>query len=212
MGANPNAGFGFGPFGAGRFGNEPVQSLPIGDYLALVPSQLRGRPKFMAWLAAALQPLDDLNQCLATFNYSFDLDSAQGAQLDILGQIIGQSRTVGFQPSGGVSPTLDDPTYRLLLRASIAKNSWDGTIDALQSTWQQLFPGGRIAILDNQDMSATVILAGAFSSIVVDLINNGYIVPEDATVKYTYIFPILPVLGLDANDDFISGPDLGHWS
>src|ERR1035438_279531 len=117
MPGNPNAGFGFGAWGGGRFGSEPIQSLPIGYYLALVPSQLRGRPKFMAWLAAALEPLDDLNQCLATFNYSFDLDSAQGAQLDILGQLIGQSRTVGFQPSGGVSPTLDDPTYLILLKA-----------------------------------------------------------------------------------------------
>ena len=212
MAGNPNAGFGFGPFGAGRFGSEPIQSLPIGYYLALVPSQLRGRPKFMAWLAAALEPLNDLNQCLATFNYSFDLDSAVGAQLDILGQLIGQSRTVGFQPSGGASPTLDDPTYRILLRASIAKNSWDGTIDSLQTTWQQLFPGGRIAIIDTQDMAATVILTGNFSSIVVDLINNGYIVPEDATVLYNFLFPVLPVFGLDANDAFVSGTDRGHWS
>lgn len=167
----------------------------------------------MAWLQAALQPIDDLTTCLAQFPTAFDLDYATGPQLDILGQIIGVARTVPFQPSNGVSPILDDATYRVLLQAKVAQNHWDGKINSLYPIWKKLFPGGgSLIVQDAQDMTATVIISGAFSSILVDLITHGMIVPRPEGVLLTYVYSETPVLGFDLNNQYVAGFDAGKWS
>ena len=200
-------------YGSGKYGiadGGPIYSLPLSYYLSLLTSEYRLAPNLNAWLRQLLEPMDDTTNCLSTVTPAFDLDQAEGVQLDVLGAIIGQSRTVAFQPSAGVSPVLVDDTYRLLLRASIAQNQWDGTVNSLQSLWQTLFPGGTIRIVDNQNMSATVVMSGAFSSISQDLISHGYIVPRPMGVQYTYIYGNLPIFGTDENNGFIAGLDLGH--
>jgi hypothetical protein len=182
------------------------------NYPGLLTSEYQSSPNLLAWLSAALAPLSDAAACLATFPAAFDLATATGAQLDIAGQLVGVSRTVGFQPSAGVSPVLNDTTYRTLLLARVAQNQWDGTIDGLQSAWQTLFPGGRIVIEDAQNMTATVIVSGALSSILQDLITNGYIVPRPEGVLYTYTISETPIFGFDTSNAFIAGFDAGHWS
>jgi hypothetical protein len=209
---NPNYGFGFGGYALGSYGNEPITSLPLAYYINLTTSEYRDKANHIAWLTALLRYLDDFSQVLEQFDSAFDLDYAQGVQLDTLGVIIGQSRVMNFQPSNGVSPILDDDTYRLLLKARIGYNQWDGTADGLQPVWQNLFPGGNIVVIDNQNMSATILMTGSFSSIIQDLIAHGLIVPRPAGVLYNYDFGVLPVFGFDRNDQFIAGFDTGHWS
>lgn len=205
--------YGFGGYGVGTFGNQPLVKLPIGYYLNLITSEYRQSPNFMAWLQAALQPIDDLTTCLAQIPAAFDLDYAVGAQLDICGQIVGTSRTVPFQPSNGVSPVLDDSTYRILLKAKIAQNHWDGRINSLYGIWQTLFPGGgSIVIEDTQSMAATVIISGSFSSIVIDLITNGMICPRPEGVLYNFVYSTTPVLGFDLNNTYVAGFDQGKFS
>jgi hypothetical protein len=207
------SGYGAGGYGEGGYGigvSGPVQSLDISYYLNLLTSEYQQSTKWLAWLQGPLQILDDASRCISTLDAAFDLDVAIGVQLDYLGIAIGQSRTVGFQPSAGVSPVLNDDTYRILLKSRVAQNQWDGKVGSLQGTWQQLFPGGRIIIDDTQDMAATIILSGAFTSIIQDLIVNGYIVPRPEGVEYNYTFPTLPIFGLDQNTAFVAGVDLGH--
>lgn len=209
---NSNSGWGVGGFGAGTWGNPPVFMQPLGYYLNLLTSEYQGSAHLRSWLTACLRKLDNVTTCLANFTPAFDLDDAHGVQLDIIGQIVGASRNVPFQPSGGVSPVLDDATYRLFIKATVAANQWDGTISSLQTIWQTLFPGGRITIVDSQDMSATIFLTGVFSSIVNDLVLNGLIVPRPEGVLYNYVFTTLPAFGFDAQNDLIAGFDTGHWS
>lgn len=204
-----SSGFGAGPYG-GFTGTWPTR--PVSYYLNLFTSEYQLSANLLAWATAPLGSLDDLTNCLVGFNNGFDLSYAVGPALDILGVIVGQPRTVGFQPSAGVSPVLTDTTYRLLLQARIAQNQWTGTIDSLQPLWQSLFPGGRIVIQDNQNMTATIILSGAFSSITQDLITNGYIVPRPEGVLYNYVFSTLPIFGFDQSNSYIAGFDQGHWS
>jgi hypothetical protein len=193
---------------------------PLSAYVSLLSAQWRApaAPKLNGWLAANLQLFQDLIACAATFPYAFSIDTAFGAQLDVLGVIIGQPRQVSFQPSDGVSPILDDPTYRLLLRARIAQNHWDGKLPSFLAIWGSLFPGGTIQVQDNQDMTADVYIAGAFTSIVIDLISQGYIMPRPQGVLFTYPeggspgpLPSLPFLGFDRSDSQVAGFDLAHF-
>ncbi len=208
--------WGEGGYGTGLYGvpdtGGPVYKEPLAYYLSLVTSQYRLSPNFNQWLFLAMQPIDDLTNALADYSSSFDLDYAVGQQLDWNGILIGCSRTVGFEPSDGVSPVLDDNTYRILLKARIAWNQWDGKIASMYPIWKSLFSSGTIIVHDNQDMTATIILAGTFTSIIQDLITNGYIIPRPEGVQYTYSFGTLPIFGADENNAFIAGADLGHAS
>jgi hypothetical protein len=207
--ANPS--YGTSGYGLGGYGNSPIETLPIGYYTGLLTHGYALAPKMRAFLLVLLRKFDDVSQVLVKMDTALDLDSAEGAQLDLLGEIVQAKRTVGFQPSGDVSPVLDDDTYRLYIKAKIAQNQWDGTIGSLQTVWRQLFPSGTIVIADNQNMTADITLTGVFSTIIQDLITNGYIVPRPEGVLYTYIFGTLPYFGFGSSPGFISGFGEGHW-
>lgn len=193
--------------------SSPITAPPLSYYLGLFTSLYKTAPKLNAWQTIRLQPLADIMACAQTITAAYDIDTAVGIQLDVLGQIIGANRTVPFQPSMGVSPVLDDSTYRLLLYAKRANNTWNGKILSLYPLWQTLFPSGNIIFIDNQNMTATIILAGTFSSIQSDLIENDLIVPRPEGVAYKFIVaPTFPLFGADLNNVYIAGADLGHAS
>lgn len=207
--SNPT--YGTQGYGSGNYGNQPIENLPLGYYLSILTSQYRTSPKLNKLLLVLLKKFDDVSQVLVRMDTALDLDIATGAQLDMLGATVGANRTVNFQPSNGVSPTLDDFTYRLYIKAKIAQNQWDGTISSLYPIWQTLFPSGSIIVVDNQNMTADIVLKGAFTSIIQDLIVNGYIVPRAEGVLYTYLFGTLPFFGFGSSPGFIAGFGEGHW-
>lgn len=185
--------------------------LPL-YYPSIVTSQYQASPKLTTSLRVISSLPGDVAACARTMPTAFDINSAVGAQLDVLGTLIGASRTLPFQPSGGASPILTDADYKTLLLAKIAQNQWNGSLSSLYALWNELFPGGRISLIDNQNMTATIILAGTFSSIVQDMITNGLIVPRPQAVLYNYTFATLPILGFDQNNATIAGLDAGHFS
>lgn len=198
-------------YGSGKYGASPIENLPLGYYLGLLTSQYRNSPKLNAFLSLLLRKFDDASQCLVSMEVAFDVDSALGPQLDAIGTIVGASRVLPFQPTGGLNPILDDLTYRIYLKAKAAQNQWDGTIDGLQTIWETLFPGGQIIIADHQNMSATIFLTGSFTSILEQMIINGLIVPRPQAVLYNYVFN-LPAFGFDLNNSFIAGFDIGKFT
>jgi hypothetical protein len=221
--SNPN--YGTQGYGLGGYGNEPLESLPIGYYQALLTSQYANSPKLNALLKMLLKKFDDVSQCLVKMNTALDLDSAVGAQLDAKGTVAQAGRVLPFQPSFGVSPVLDDITYRIYIKAKIAQNQWDGTIGSLYTIWAYLFPTTRIVIADNQNMTATLFIGGLSSSLLIDMIcgfavngvttgivQNGLIVPRPEGVEYLFNMGKLPAFGFDLNDAFVAGFDVGYWS
>lgn len=210
MSSNPS--YGIGGYGSGGYGNPPIDTLPIGYYLGLITSEYQGSSKFMAFLQSFLRKLDDVSQCRLLMEVLLDLDNATGVLLDSIGTIVGASRTLPFQPSGGISPVLDDTTYRVYIKARIAWNQWNGTILGMQAIWQSLFPSGTIVIADQQNMTADIIITGAFTSILQQMITNGLIVPRPEGVLYNYVFGGLPVFGFDADNQFVAGLDTGKFA
>jgi hypothetical protein len=205
--------YGVGTYGDLGYGGPGIlYKEPLPYYLNLFTSQYKLSPNLQKWAQLAFQPIDDLSTCLTQYTAAFDPDYAIGVQLDTIGTLIGTSRVVGFQPSDGVSPVLDDNTYRVLLKARIAWNQWNGKTASLYPIWKSLFSSGNLVLHDNQDMTATIILSGTFTSIIQDLITNGLIVPRPEGVEYTYTFATLPILGADEDNAFIAGADLGHAS
>lgn len=161
----------------------------IASYLSRITSEHSDKPKFMATVAAVVQPCADIVGGLAQFSSSFDLDWAVGAQLDVVGEWVGLSRNIAvpilgvyfslddaalgfdqgvwkgpFDPSSGITRLSDEP-YRTLLRAKIALNSWDGSIPQSNEIWAKVFAGTGIKVytIDNGDMTMATVLGGTTS-------------------------------------------------
>lgn len=160
--------------------------MAIDKYLENITSEHRGKPKFEAWLSSGLTILDHAYLCAKSIDPNFDLDNAIGVQLDILGQSIGRERTLKFQPQN-TNPVLDDEYYRLILKAKIAMNNWDGKIPSIYAIWDNVFDDLGLQIQDNQDMSFDAYITGYIDSIKQELIQRGYIVPKPEGVRVNLI-------------------------
>lgn len=163
--------------------------MAIDTYLDVITSQHRDKPKFIAWLTANLEIIDDICVTVHGLDDDFDVDNATGVQLDVVGEIVGVNRSLTFDPSDNSSPLLDDATYRFLIKAKIAQNHWKGTTPELYDIWESSFPDVQIKILDNQDMTFTVLFVSQnYTTLQKQLISNGYIMPRPQGVSITYNF------------------------
>ena len=183
----------------------------MNKYLDLITSQYKDKPNFTAFLTAFLTPLDDTETCAKTIRTAFDIDQAEGVQLDILGQILGVSRTVNFQPTTG-SSTMTDEYYKLCLKARIALNTWDGTREKLEEALEQAFPESVFLVNDNQDMSMDIVyVTGSADQYLLELLQNGYLIPKPAGVQINYSTSADSVFGWNLENDAIEGWDAGTW-
>lgn len=184
----------------------------IQRYLNLVTAAHRDKPRFIAWLTAALTPVDDAVICTDSMIAAFDLDNAVGIQLDALGEIAGRSRALAFQPTDAeTSPILNDDMYRLIIRAKIAQNQWDGTMPSIYELWANLFAEVTLMLLDNQDMSMNALIIGLSTQLEKDLVTNGYIIPKPQGVGVNYSYPETTVFAYGMENGVFKGYEDGYW-
>lgn len=215
----------------------------MSQYTDLITSQHADKPKFVALVGAVTSGIDAQAQAAGAISQAFDLDVAVGAQLDVLGQWAGISRyarvaitgvyfsfdTPGlgfdqgvikgpFDPTEGLA-RMDDETYRLLIRAKVGANHWDGTLPAYQQIMAQVFAGtGTVAFAtDNQDMTMSVYFAGAQpSALLSGLIKSGALPLKPAGVRIAGYFVSsaigAPLFGFDISSPLIAGFDVGAFA
>lgn len=185
----------------------------VAQYTQLVTSEHADKPKFMAMVAAVAGTFIDQQNFLNGMTAAFDLDTATGAQLDVIGLWVGIPRRINVPVSNvyfswdtanvgwdqGVwfstgDPTdsisvLDDDTYRLVLRAKIAANNWDGTVITAAPILNSIFDNSAtyVQLNDNGDMSFNVYILGPEpSALKKALISGGYIPVKPAGVRVNY--------------------------
>lgn len=149
------------------------------NYLEILTSEHRDKPKFRATVSALLDPLQDVFKAAALIPAAYHIDHAVGSQLDAIGERIGADRTVSISNTEAI--TLSDTEYRIYIRSVIAANHWQGGIEDLQETWKYIF-GSHVIIQDNMDMSINVKLIGPKTSSILKLIKAGVIVPKPVSV------------------------------
>ena len=182
-------------------------------YLSLITSEHQNQPKFAAWLAAATDMIEDIQNFLSSLYAYYDIDTAVGTQIDALGVILGTSRRLPFQPSNNVSPILDDENYRLLLKSVIAESRFDGTISSLYEIFQVVLgdTGLYFVPIDNQNMTISVIVYGATTTIIQDLLTHGYIIPRPEAVSLTLNVTTNKVFSWGVENTIFGGWGEGYW-
>ncbi len=180
----------------------------LDHYTGLITSQHNTKPKFMATVAALVQPLVDLQAMLAQLPADFDLDDAVGVQLDAVGMWAGISRVINGD-AGLFS--LSDDTYRLLIKTKIGANHWDGTSEGMLAIFEVLFADYDVYVIDNFDMSMVVGIRGALpGDELLAIFQGGYIPLKPVGVRINYAFH--PVFGFDYQNFYIAGFDTGYFA
>jgi len=107
---------------------------------------------------------------------------------------------------------LDDDMYRLIMKAKILQNNWDGTLPSLYEMWNIIFPDAYITIKDNQNMTMDIFIAGLSSQIQKDLMTNGYIIPRPEGVEVNYVYFGDPFFAYGLVTDDFKGYGSGYWA
>lgn len=210
-------------------------------YTNLITSEHADKPNYMEMIRRVAEIFVQVQDVLGSLRgAAFDLETAVGKQLDVLGEWVGVTRNIPvpitgvyftwddtdsvgweygiwenpFEPDGVV--TLPDDVYRNLLRARIAANRWDGTTPNAYEIWSIIFPNTQLMIIDYQDMSMAMgLVGGTVDSLTVGLLTNGLIPlkPEGVRVRAYYI-PVNdgPLFGWDVDSEFLEGWDTGNWA
>lgn len=181
-------------------------------YIKLITSEHSVQPKYAEYVKTFLDMISPCVDIYNDFDVLFALDSATGDQLDKLGELVGIGRQLPVVDER-IPATLDDEAYRLVIKAKIYKNHWDGTRKGLQDIFDVFFPDVQYEIIDNQDMSYTVTLIDPEAdSLFVGLIMNGYILPKPSGVSVDYNIMDSSLFGWDSDTQFIKGWDKANWS
>lgn len=218
----------------------------MSKYTDLITNYHASKERFFQHIDLITRPFTNISIATSGMLNQFDLDKAVGEQLDILGLWIGRRRSistpianvyfswdtagVGFDQGSWQGPhdpdngytSLGDDTYRLVLKAQIAINRWDGTVGSLEDLLESIFDGTGIEmqIIDNQDMSITInaiALNGLIntSAELIEVIKSGELTVKAAGVRVktlNIVDPQHPAFGFDINSLATSGFDTGYWS
>lgn len=208
------------------------------------------KPKFFDHIDLSTRPFTDISTVMQGFIPAFDLDTAVGVQLDQVGLWIGRSRYVSvpisgiyfsldtdglgfdqgvwqgpYDPDNGYT-ALSDDTYRIILKAKVAINNWDGQNDSLPTILDTALAGSglRMQIVDNQDMTISVwvfpdVDIADVSLELIAAIRQGYLTVKAAGVWAGDIqTPSVETpsegnkfFGLDMDNEYIAGFDEGAW-
>lgn len=189
------------------------------DYTPLITSQHADKPRFRAMVSLLTSAAAAIGDAALSLTDAFSVDEAVGVQLDTVGRWVGISRSVtvpiagayftwddpllGWNAASWKGPyeategitTLDDETYRAVIKAKIGSNYWNGTAAGLNEIGQSVFStlGVQCFVLDNMDMSTTVYIMGAPSQVLIEMIKRGVAPPKTAGVRITgYILASAP--------------------
>lgn len=154
------------------------------EYQQLLLKQYFDKPNASGEIGAYCESAHKVYLLVEDFLSEFDLDTAVGSQLDILGRIVGIGRSVN-------GATKNDTDYRFLIRAKIAVNTAfavmvDDTDRSIQDVIRFAFGNG-VYVRDNQDMSLSLLVDDSVTPAqLVDLLSVP-LLPKPQGVRY---FPI----------------------
>lgn len=153
-------------------------------YLNGFGAQHRTKPGFIGLASALLEKVDASHAVAKSVPLDFDIYHAVGAQLDVIGQLVGADRRFPLVDLPDQPNLLDDESYRQIILARIVQNQWDGSYERFHEIWDTTLGGILDATYrDNQDMSMDVSVKGMLSPTLKELIFHGYFLPKPMGVS-----------------------------
>lgn len=171
-------------------------------------AQYRDKPKAVAWYNILPTIADDLFNASNQTRLSYDIDGATSHELDVIGVIVGISRSfesqvtfetndfgeenvqfggfdIQFQTIGQtISQEVSDEIFRILIKAKISKNNNDGTIDGMLDAISFIISDNIPRVIDHDDMSFSISFGQELSTIQIFILDTFDILPRPQGVKF----------------------------
>lgn len=152
-------------------------------YSNLLIMQYHEKPKAKAMVEAQASAVY-LNNLPLTIQDAFNIDTAVGDQLDVLGKYVGVSR-IGAGLTQQI--TLSDSDYRQLIKMVVIKNNSGSSLETIQSLLAVAFPG-QVLISDNQTMGLNYIIEDSLgTSDLLELLATGGYLPKPMGVETSIV-------------------------
>jgi hypothetical protein len=176
-----------------------------------VYAQYADKPKAVKWFNIVPDIADELLGAFESVRGSYDIDKADGEQLDVIGRIVVIDRSFESQvffdvdtyfgadndaaQFGGIdsqfetvgksiSNTVSDSIFRVLIKAKIAKNNSDATLDGVVHALSYITGSSPIQVIDNEDMTFSVSFGTTLTDIEKFVFDTFDIVPRPQGVKF----------------------------
>ena len=187
-------------------------SVSTDSFTGLITTEHQDKSKFVQTVSLSCQGYaDQIALCNQTWEL-YDLDNAEGAQLDVVGLWVGLSRYVALAidvyfswdvsgvgwdqgvwwavgDSEDMATTLSDDRYRTLLKLKIACNKFNGTLpEALKILSDAVSADGCTVSASETSMAVTFTITGNISTVMKAVIEGGYLPLKPAGVSVTYKF------------------------
>lgn len=186
--------------------------------LQLIILQYADKPNAKAEMTALINEYQDTWTFFEDFILNFDIDNAWGDRLDLIGKIVGFGRTISllidkkyfgfdhqtnalgfgqapFYRAGDerfTSSDLNDTDYQFYLKAKIVKNNVKARMageSSLQKAFLYLFDN-LAHVVDNKDMTITIILQDANLSDKIDILQQLDLTPLPQAVEIKEVIVI----------------------
>lgn len=182
------------------------------EYLKLITSEHYNKPNYYNYVKSFLDLCSPIGNVLRQFDEIFNLENAVGDQLDKLGELVGVSRKLPIVDED-IPSVLGDDSFRLVIKAKILKDHWDGTRQGMEEIMDAIFPDLSYDIVDNYNMTLTVtVIDPSITDEQEALIKNGFIIPKPSGVGITYSILKTRIFGWDRDNELIAGWETGIWS
>ena len=159
------------------------------------------RSRFAQFVMLCCQQGIDLGNMIEAYLVDFDLDNAVGTQLEFLAALMGVERKIPVSIEGS-DGTLTDDDLRLLIRARIAINTWDGTNAGIADVLRDVFGQYNVSFVDMPElngeeqtsepngsvMTMRYIIRGKFTPIQTDMVKGDLIFPRPSGVHVFFTF------------------------
>ena len=171
-------------------------------------SQYRGKPRAVAWYNITRTIGGQFADVFQDIRTSYNIDTATTDELNVIGRIVvmdrgyegkiifdpirwgsgsrwGGSGVRHMTPVGAGSMEVSNDIYRILLKAKIAKNNSDATIEGILQSIATITDINAVRLLDYEDMSFAVEFGETLDSVTRFVLNNFNVIPKPQGVRFT---------------------------
>lgn len=163
--------------------------MSVPSYIDLLSPHNRSLPRFSAITALILSQAEDLLEVLEDLPLSRRIDSASGVCLDLIGRLLDAGRVVELPASetpgaSRIPFTLTDEQFRLLLRARVYSQHWDGTNEGVRACLDDLFGFAETRVLfsDHGDRTIRLTIPDTVTGVTRSMLLSGLLFPHPPAV------------------------------
>jgi hypothetical protein len=204
--------------GIGAIGIMSIGDIPSFDWWQTVISQYANSPIITGIIESFFDAVDQTEDISNFYDDMFNIATATGYGLDVLGIILGVTRTLevsgtqlyfGFEQAGQPSASpfntqpfftgeqldnnfeLSDDSYRLLLFAKALYNISPGNIPSINKILQTLFPGrGNAFVTDGLNMTMNYTFQFVLSPVELAIVEQSGVLPKPVGVNASVVQPV----------------------